>query len=255
MTSADRDFGVEVESLGSLRLVRLAHGKANAIDVEFCRGLTKTLKELAATDAVRAIVLTGRGRIFSAGVDLVRLTEESTDYLFDFLPPLEEMFEACITLPCPLVAAINGHSIAGGGVLACAADYRVLAETAKVGVPELQVGVPFPPFAMEIVRASVPAPRFREIVIRGQLVQGAEAVSSGFADEVLPAPQVEARAIEVATELATIPAPAYRLFKVDWRRPLIARARSASFDDVAAGWRHPSVREAVTRYVERTLSR
>src|SRR5207253_4831329 len=101
----------------------MAHGKANAMSTEFCRALTARLAEANSSPA-RAVIITGQGRMFSAGVDLLRLSEGGAPYVREFLPALNAMFEAVFTCPKPVVAAVNGHAIAGGCVLACAADHR-----------------------------------------------------------------------------------------------------------------------------------
>src|SRR6185436_16842406 len=106
----------------------------------------------------RAAVMVGQGSIFSAGVDLVRILEGRHDYVAVFMPALAKAFEAAFSCPKPVVAAINGHAIAGGCVLACAADRRLMAlGEGRIGVPELVVGVPFPTIAVEIMRQATPA--------------------------------------------------------------------------------------------------
>jgi enoyl-CoA hydratase len=134
---------------GRVAVVTLAHGKANALDIELCRAVASCFAALKDADA---IVLTSQGRIFSAGVDLVRAVAGGADYLHEFLPVLNQAFEAVFFHPRPVVAALNGHAVAGGCVLACAADRRLmLRDGGRIGVTELLVGVPFPPVAFEIM--------------------------------------------------------------------------------------------------------
>src|SRR5215469_13927210 len=135
--------------------LRLAHGKASALDVELLDALLRELDGVAAD--VRALILTGTGSIFSAGVDLFRLTQGGADYVRRFLPLLSRFIRLLFAFPRPVIAAANGHAIAGGCVLVLTADYRLMAEGAgRVGVPELLVGVPFPAAALEVVRFAVP---------------------------------------------------------------------------------------------------
>ncbi len=146
---------IEVETHDGIAVLRLIHGKANAMSTEFCRALTGWVAEFRASPA-RAAVITGQGKIFSAGVDLLRLSEGGAPYVREFLPALNAMFEAVFQCDKPVVAAINGHAIAGGCVLACAADRRLMGrEAGRIGVTELLVGVPFPAGAMEIMRRAV----------------------------------------------------------------------------------------------------
>src|SRR5262249_15463840 len=143
---------IEIAYRDRVAVMTLAHGKANALDSELCQAIVARFEELKPSTA-QAVVLTGRGKIFSAGVDLVRAVNGGADYLREFLPLLARAFETVFFYPKPVVACLNGHAIAGGCVLACAADRRLLArDGGRVGVTELLVGVAFPAVAFEIMR-------------------------------------------------------------------------------------------------------
>src|SRR5262245_57734470 len=103
--------------------LRLAHGKANALDVELLDALLGELS--GAAEGARAVILTGTGSIFSAGVDLFRLTREGADYVRRFLPLLSRFLRTLFTFPRPVVAAVNGHAIAGGCIIVLASDARL----------------------------------------------------------------------------------------------------------------------------------
>ena len=148
---------LEVSTTANVAVVRMMHGSANAMSMAFCETLNARFEELIASSA-QGIVLTGNDRMFSAGVDLLRLLDGGATYIGDFLPALGKMLTTVFCCPKPVVAAINGHAIAGGCVLACACDQRVMAESGgRIGVPELLVGVPFPALAMEIMRHATTA--------------------------------------------------------------------------------------------------
>jgi enoyl-CoA hydratase len=119
---------IEIEKRGELALFRMEHGKANTFDLEFCEAIVRQLEELK-QPSIRAVVVTGKDQIFSAGVDLPRVLEGGLAYLRSFLPALNRAFETLFCFPKPVVAAINGHAIAGGCVLACATDHRLMALT------------------------------------------------------------------------------------------------------------------------------
>jgi enoyl-CoA hydratase len=104
----------------------MEHGKANALDTEFCEVFVRLLEELRGSP-LRALIITGSSRIFSAGVDLLRVLEGGPVYVRRFLPSLCNAFETLFCFPKPVLAAINGHAIAGGCVFACAADHRLMA--------------------------------------------------------------------------------------------------------------------------------
>src|SRR5437870_2865283 len=161
----------------------LADGKANAMSLDFCEALTA---RFAAVSSARAVVLTGTGAIFSAGVDLVRLLEGGAPYIRKFLPALSTMLATVFSHPAPVVAAINGHAIAGGCVLACGADRRLMVrDGGRIGVTELLVGVPFPPAAMEIMRYAITPQFFADAIYSGATYTPLEAVARGFIHEVI----------------------------------------------------------------------
>src|SRR5687767_11604222 len=140
------------ENLGIVTL-RLAHGKASALDLELVEGVAREVAEIALSDETGAVILTGTGSIFSAGVDLYRLTDGGDEYVSRFVPALSRMLLDLFALPKPLVVAVNGHAIAGGCIFTLTGDYRIMAAgNARMGMPELLVGVPFPPAVIEVVR-------------------------------------------------------------------------------------------------------
>lgn len=243
---------------GGVAILRLEHGKANALDVEFCDLLTKTFLEIAETGA-RAVVVTGTGGIFSAGVDLLRVLDGGTAYLGAFMPALHRALHAVFTCPLPVVAAINGHAIAGGAIIAAAADLRFMAEgKARIGVPELSVGVPFPLLALEIFRSFAPAQHFQRLIILGTTIEPDEAHRIGLLDHVVPAPALLPDAVAAARTLAAIPSLSFALTKRAIRAPVLARyaADGPAHDaQVTEAWSSPAVLAAVQAAVTQTIKR
>ena len=243
---------------GEVTLLHMAHGKANALDVEFCVALTTQLTALK-DPPTRAVVLTGARHIFSAGVDLLRLLDEDATYLQTFLPALITMFETVFCHPKPVVAAVNGHAIAGGCVLACAADHRVMSrQPGRIGVPELLVGVPFPTVALEILRSVVAPPQLHTLVYGGATYTPEEASHLGLVDALVEPQELIACAVAAAERLLRIPAPAFALTKQQLRQPVVARLQAARTGaDQAAQqlWMRPETRAAIRRYVSQTFKK
>jgi enoyl-CoA hydratase len=235
--------------------LRLAHGKASALDVELLDALLRELDGVS--EDVRALILTGTGSIFSAGVDLFRLTQGGADYVRRFLPLLSRFLRTLFAFPRPVVAAANGHAIAGGCVIVLAADARLMAEGAgRIGVPELLVGVPFPAAALEVVRFAVPRDKLQSLIYTGRTLPPQEALAAGLVDEVVAADDLLARAQETARQLALIPPQVYRLTKQSLRAEALERIdRASEAQDQAAleVWSAAETHAHVREYLRRTL--
>jgi enoyl-CoA hydratase len=249
---------IEREDRDGVVTLRLAHGKASALDLELSEALERELGEIAGSGA-RAVVLTGTGGIFSAGVDLFRLVDEGQDYVARFLTALKSSFQALFEFPLPVVAATNGHAIAGGCILVQACDYRLMARGGgRIGVPELLVGVPFPAMALEVLRFAVPPERLQEIVYTGGTWTADAALERGLVDEVAEPDALAARAGEVAAQLAAVPPAAFRITKRLLRSEVVERARrlaAANDAEAAAVWSAPETHEHIRAYLARTIGK
>jgi enoyl-CoA hydratase len=250
---------IERAEVDGVAVVRLAHGKVNALDVELLREVTKVFTGLARS-AHPAVVLTGAGRNFSAGVDLRRVIDGGADYVDAFLPALSDAFLAVFTLGKPVVAAVNGHAIAGGAVLACAADHRLMADSGgRIGLTELVVGVPFPPAALEIVRFALGETPARTAVVTGHTLEPPDALAGGFIDQLVPAGALLQTAVATALRLGTVtPADTFRLTKEQLRLPVherLARHRPVYDAQVRDLWAASAEDGRLRRYMQGITSR
>jgi enoyl-CoA hydratase len=247
---------IEITRADSVAILTMAHKKANAFDVEFLRALREALAATVRSDA-RALVLTADGGIFSAGVDLVRLLREERAYLAEFLAQLSDGLAELFAIEKPVVAAVNGHAIAGGAILACACDYRIMARgPGRIGVPELRVGVPFPMVPAEIVRYALGHQRAQRAMLVGHVVAAERAVEEGFVDEIVEPDRLRERSLAAATAMTGTPAASYARTKRDLRRPVLEawrRLREAHDRETLEAWDSPVVRAAIGDYVEATL--
>jgi enoyl-CoA hydratase len=248
---------LEVTLDGPVRVLRLAHGKASALDVELLEALEAALRA-ALAGPERALVLTGTGKIFSAGVDLPRVLREGSAYLERFLPLLDRVCLALYAFDRPVIGAINGHAIAGGCVIACACDRRVSHAAARFGVPELKVGVPFPLPALELARAPLLPGEVERLLLHGEQIDGTEARRVGWVDELVEPGAVLARAVELARELGALPPRAFALNKRMLRRAVLERIERElprCAERVLEQWCAPATRAAIERFVQATLPR
>ena len=247
----DRDL-----SNGILTL-RLAHGKASALDLELCQALQREVEAAAESREVRALILTGTGSIFSAGVDLPRMINSGKGYVQDFVEALDAVLRALFLFPKPAVVAANGHAIAGGAIIAFACDYRLMSG-GRIGVPEALVGVPFPPLALEIVRFAVPRQHLQPMIYLAKTIEVAEAKSIGIIDEIVSAENLMPRATEMAKQLASIVPDAFRLTKRQIREPFLrdaAAVATASADEIDAQWADPAVHAHIREYLAKTIGK
>ena len=204
---------IDLGQQGDVAVLRMAHGKANALDAEFCNALADTFAKVGDGPA-RAVVAVGTGSIFSAGVDLLRISSEGAPYVRRFLPALHRLFDAAFNLPKPLVAAVNGHAMAGGCVLACCADIRIAARgQGRIGITEMLVGVPFPALAFEVMRYAVKAQYLPDMTLTGATWLADEARERGLVDQVVEPAELMDRALAEAKRLAALPVATFAATK------------------------------------------
>ncbi len=240
-------------------VLRMEHGKVNAIDAELLDDLGRSLDEVEADDGVRAVVLTGTGSSFSAGVNLFRILEGGAEYVRELLPKLSASVRRFFTLPLPVVAAVNGHAIAGGAVLAVACDRRVMAEgEGRFGFTELLVGVPFPVAALEAVRHLLPAHRVQDLVLTGRTILPEEAYAMGLVEELAAPEATLERSIAIAAQLGRIPRDSFALTKRHLRRETLARMEGYEGEidpQVLEIWSRPEVHEVIRGFLEATVGK
>jgi enoyl-CoA hydratase len=250
---------IDLKTDGDLAVLTMAHGKANALDIAFCDALAARFKGLEADESVCAVILTGRGSIFSAGVDLIRALEGGPRYFEAFLPALRRLYETVFWCPKPVVAAINGHAVAGGCVLAAAADRRLMPrDGGRIGVTELLVGLPFPPLAFEIMRYVSAPHRFPEIIFGAATYSPPDALELGLTDEMVEGGALMDQAASAARTLAALSPQAFALSKRQVRQGVADRlqAHGARVDEaVLEIWTAPETFARIRDYAERTFKK
>ena len=249
---------IEKSEQGGITILKLAYGKANTMDVEFCQAVINEFRELRSSSA-KAVVLTGQGSIFSAGVELVRTSDGGPAYVRKFLPVLNAMFDAVFHFPKPVVAAINGHAIAGGCVLACCADRRLMAQgSGRIGVTELLVGLPFPALAFEVMRSVTLSRYFSQAIYTGDTILPEAGVERRWIDEVVAPADLTERAVAVAQTLAALPASTFAMTKRQMHLPVTERMeREGNKIDAAVIdiWAAPDATTRIRDYVARTFKK
>src|SRR5262245_12382758 len=242
---------IERDDQDEIAVVRLAHGPVNALDLELVTAITETSNH-------RAVVFTGTGRAFTAGVDLWRIVDGGPEYIERYLPALSESFGAVFTIGKPVVGALNGHAIAGGCILASGCDYRIMS-AGRIGVPEFLVGVPFPMSGLEILTNAVGEQRARQLALTGATHEAPEALELGLVDELAPADRLLETALATAHRLAAITPPdTFRLTKHLLRLAAterLARHRATEDPQTLRLWQARAADGTVRSYMERAVTR
>jgi enoyl-CoA hydratase len=249
---------IELEDRGVVKIVRMVAGKGNALNLDFASAFANALAEIERGPS-KAAILTGNGNMFGAGVDLPAVVAGGPEYVRRFLPVLQQAFERLVLFSKPIVAAINGHAIAGGAILMLACDQRILSRgRARVGLTEVRVGVEFPAWALEIARFATPPQHFPTLICTGRTYEPEDALTRGLVDELVEPEHLMDRAYEIADEMAAIPAAAFTANKRAVRRPLIEAARrQAALEEatIIEKWSSPEVLQAMAEFASRTIGR
>lgn len=204
---------VRLEVDGAVGTIRLDRPKMNAINAQLRRELHETAREVLARPEIRAVVLYGGERVFAAGADILEMESLSYAGMLRWGGELQEALKAIAALPVPVVAAVTGYALGGGFELALTADFRVLGERAKVGLPEITLGViPGAGGTQRLPRIVGPS-RAKELIFSGRHVAADEALALGLADQVVPDADVYEAALALASRWVDGPAVALRAAK------------------------------------------
>jgi len=234
-----------------IAVVTLANPPINAMDAALLEKLANLFEGLAADRAVRAAVIAADGPAFSAGLNLK--TVPSLDRLGQrrLVDALNDSFGTLYAWPKPLVAAVNGHAIAGGLILALCADWRIVADDVplQISLAEVRVGVTYPVAALEIARAELAPSAARRLILLGETVDAAAAEALAIMDERVPSGVLLARAIAQAERHGSLPPRAFATIKRELRAAeleCIAAARAGHGEPRLAAWLGEEVRRAST---------
>ncbi len=188
--------------------IQLARPPANALDLGLLQALQKAIADAVANGS-KGIVLSGATGMFCAGVDVPALLGKDRDTVREFWRALYRTCSAIATAPVPVVAAITGHSPAGGAVLALFCDYRVMAEGPyKIGLNEVQVGLTVPEPIQMALRRVVGAYVAERLLVSGRMLDAGGALAAGLVDELTGVDQVTTRALHWLHQLLALPSRA-----------------------------------------------
>jgi enoyl-CoA hydratase len=214
-----------------IEIFTLKRPPANAMDIALLTELKDVFSELANDSGTRAVVLTAEGTTFCAGLDVKVVPQYGKSEQLALLDVLNGMILAVYGCPLPVVAAVNGHAIAGGLVLALCCDWRIVADAPlQAGLAEVKVAIPYPVAAMEVVRAELSAQTARRLVLSGENLSGSEALAAGIFDQSAPKEKLLETAIAKAASYAELPRGGFATIKRQLKQPVISAIGSAMRD-------------------------
>jgi len=231
-----------------IAFVTLCNPPLNAMNAGLLEELAALFEGLAADRSVRGAVIAADGPAFSAGLDLK--TVPTLDRLGQrrLVDALNESFGTLYAWPKPLVAAVNGHAIAGGLILALCADWRVVADAPmQVSLAEVKVGVTYPVAALEVARGELSPAAARRLVLLGETLDARSAEALAIFDERVPLSGLRAQALVQAARYAALPPNAFATIKQELRAPQLARiaaARAGRSEPRLAAWLGEEMRRA-----------
>jgi enoyl-CoA hydratase/carnithine racemase len=212
---------VHVSKDGEIATVTLSRGKVNALNEVMVEEIAKSFEDLAIDNAVQSIIFTGSGKFFSFGFDVPEFLNYSKNDFIRFLEKFTNFYTYLFLFPKPIVAALNGHTIAGGCMLATACDFRLMVTgKARISLNEITFGAPVFAGSVEKLRYCAGSRNAQSILYSGAMYSAEEAFQLGLVDQVSSEEALAEDASKVAHELAQKDSSAFRSIKHLLRKPV-----------------------------------
>lgn len=243
---------IEVRHHEEIAVVELARGRGNALDAGFLGELQSTIAGLR-EEPPRGVVITARGRIFCAGLDLVAMLDADREQLVAVLARLASTLREIFTFPRPVVAAINGHAMAGGALLTLACDRRIMVMgEGKWGLTEAQLGLVVPASMVEMARYSLSRGVLEKLLYGGQAYPAFKAREMGILDDLVEDADLLDRSYAAIQAWTPVPG-AFADIKARLKAPTVAAMDAVVAEDAhfLDEWSNPAVRSRVRAVVER----
>ena len=240
-----------LERRDGVHVLRMDDGKVNAMGPGFVQGFPQAWRDATADGA--PVVLAGNAKVFCAGLDLRALVHLDAKETADFGRAFMRVFRDVLAHPRPVVAAVDGAALAGGAILALAADYRLVSPAARLGLTEVPVGVPFPGPVADLARLFLPVQELPDALLRGAVREGPECVARGWAQALVPRERLVEEAVTMARELGGFSPLAFASAKQHPRTALLAAVDR--FDAEAEAWAAQLFAEETKAALAATLAR
>jgi enoyl-CoA hydratase/carnithine racemase len=218
---------VELRKSDGIATLRLDRGKVNAINDDMVAAIRGALRDCDQDDQVRAVIVTGTGKFFSFGFDVPELYPWDRDRFTRFIEDFTDLYAEMFLFRKPVVAAINGHAVAGGCMLALTCDYRMMTRGgAKISLNEVNFGSTVFAGSMEMLRFATGSANASTIHLSGNMYEADDALSLGLIDAVGD------DALPIAREMAAKHQPAFGSLKSLLRKPIVDEFRRREADAI-----------------------
>ncbi len=230
--------------------------KLNAMNMDVAKELIKTFETLGKDDAIKVIILTGEGeKAFSAGADIEYMSKISPDESVEYAKLGQLVTSTVELVKQPTIAAVNGFALGGGCELAMSCDIRIAADTAKLGQPEVTIGIPPGWGGTQRLMRIVGIAKAKELVYTGRMVKAEEAKEIGLVNHVYPLASLQEEALKMAQAIAKNSSMGVQMSKT-----AINKGRNADLDTGLAiellAWRncftHPDREERMTAFLNKS---
>jgi len=206
---------IRIERFDPIAVLELNRGVTNALNLQLLQELAEAIRLVRESAEIRSLVLTSANdKFFSIGLDIPHLLDLGQEDAASFYWAFNQVCLGLFTLPKPTVAAITGHAIAGGCILALCCDFRLIAEGRRLmGLNEVKLGLPVPYLADCLLRQIAGARQARDMMETGEFYRPEELLRLGIVDQVLPLDEVRTEAMKKGRALGALPAHAFGVIK------------------------------------------
>ncbi len=244
---------IKIEFEDNYAILRLHRGKANPINAEMANELLDALLELKTNEQVKGVILTGHGEFFSAGLDVIELYQYNEEQIIDFWKVFARLARRLVAFPKPLIAAVSGHSPAGGCVLALGCDYRVMARgNYRIGLNEIPFGIVVPNTMYNLYGFTIGKGNAYKYLLEGKLHTPEEALACGLVDELSTLEEVEQKAILQLQKYLQLNSKVWSQSKLNFRSDLLQQLNAdfeTAFEPTIKQWWAPETRSILEHII------
>lgn len=235
-------------------IIRLNRPKANAINMQMVLDLNDEISKIKTNRDAKGLILTGQNSFFSAGLDVFELYQYNEKEIMEFWRAFDKLVRNLVAFPKQFIVAINGHSPAGGCVLALCADYRVMANGAyRIGLNEVPVGIVVPETIFSIYSFWLGRAKAYRNLMEGKLFTADEALEIGLVDESVEQALVEERALEKLNQYFSFNRSVWKQSKLNLRKALLNKISGdfmSNYEHTIKEWWAPETREQIGKMLE-----